>query len=63
MKGTLARPKKPSSQASGTLRSSRTKLGDMLRKIRSDIVASGAVLLDWDALDREIAELSEHRSG
>jgi hypothetical protein len=30
-------------------------LGGILRKIRSDI-AGGAELLNWDALDREIAE-------
>jgi hypothetical protein len=56
MKNTPAHAKRRTSRAPGAVRASRTKLGDILRKIRNDIVASGAVLLDWDALDREIAE-------
>jgi len=63
MKGTLARPKKRPSPVSRTGRSSRTELGGVLRKIRADIVASGAPLLDWDALDREIAERRGDKNG
>ena len=35
--------------------SGRTKLGRTLRGIRREIVDSGAALLDWQQLDREIA--------
>jgi hypothetical protein len=63
MKGTLARPKKRPSPASRTRRSSRTELGGVLRKIRADIVSSGVPLLDWDALDREIAERRGDKNG
>jgi hypothetical protein len=56
VKNTLAHTKRRSYRAPEAVRASRTKLGDILRKIRNDIVASGAALLDWDALDREIAE-------
>ena len=34
----------------------RTPLGARLLEIRRRVVSSGAPLLDWDALEREIAE-------
>lgn len=34
----------------------RTALGQRLMNIRARIVASGETLLDWDAIEREIAE-------
>jgi hypothetical protein len=38
-------------------------LGQVLRKIRADIVSSGATLFDWNALDREIAERRGEKNG
>lgn len=48
----------------------RTRLGKKLLEIRQRIVASGRPLLDWEDIDRELAEQrggqrrqDEHRSG
>ncbi len=40
----------------GTQRTPRTPLGKKLLEIRQRIVASGRPLLDWEDIDREIAE-------
>lgn len=37
----------------------RTRLGKRLCELRSQIVASGAKLLDWDQIEREVAERRE----
>ena len=63
MKGILTPRKKRPSLASRSPRSSRTKLGGILRKLRADIVSSGAPLFDWSALDREIAERRGDKNG
>jgi hypothetical protein len=63
MKNNLANAKSRRIRAPAPLRAPRTKLGGILRKIRSDIVVSGAALLDWDALDREVAERRGNTNG
>ena len=45
--------KAPTSDAG---RTPRTPLGKKLLEIRQKIVASGRPLLDWDDIDRELAE-------
>lgn len=40
----------------------RTLLGRRLWEIRKQIVASGAPLLDWDDLEREVAERRGERT-
>ncbi|MGD0073388.1 MAG: hypothetical protein ABSD31_03505 [Candidatus Binataceae bacterium] len=37
----------------------RTTLGKRLWKLRSQIVASGVQLLDWDQIEQEVAERRE----
>ncbi|MFL6193025.1 MAG: hypothetical protein ACJ75H_02545 [Thermoanaerobaculia bacterium] len=41
----------------------RTPLGRQLWEIRQRIVASGERLLDWDELEREVAERRGERAG
>jgi hypothetical protein len=41
---------------SGAERIPRTRLGKKLLEIRQRIVASGRPLLDWEDIDRELAE-------
>jgi hypothetical protein len=43
--------------------SGRTKLGRTLRDIRREIVDSGAALLDWQQLNREIAQRRADANG
>ena len=42
--------------STSTQRTPRTPLGKKLLEIRQRIVASGRPLLDWEDIDREIAE-------
>jgi hypothetical protein len=42
--------------STGAERIPRTRLGKKLLEIRQRIVASGQPLLDWENIDREIAE-------
>ena len=58
----IGRKKRPA-QLAAARRSSQTKLGETLRQIRRKIAASGADLLDWDQLDREIAERRGAKNG
>lgn len=63
MKNTLIRAKSRRPRAPASLRASRTKLGGILRKIRTEIVVSGAALLDWESLDREVASRRGDKNG
>jgi hypothetical protein len=62
MKNSLLRKPRTSRPSKDGIRS-RTKLGGTLRRIRDEIVASGAALLDWDALDREVTERRGDKNG
>jgi hypothetical protein len=63
MKHTLASAKNRPIRSPTPNSAPRTRLGAQLRKIRSAIVASGAELLDWDALDREVAKRRGEANG
>jgi hypothetical protein len=62
MRSTLS-GKRNASPNHATAPLARTKLGSILRRIRTDIVASGAALLGWDDLDREVAERAGVKKG